>query len=83
MSDFYKGLMHELQEEENRAVREIEDDLRRKISEVLKDSSNRKRAVQAACPHERTHTKSDFDYHKREDWTETYCSDCGKMLSRV
>ena len=83
MSNFYKGLMDELKAEENRAVMEIEDELRRQVSKVLADFANRKQAVQAACPHDRTHTKDIFDYPKREDWTETYCSDCGKMLSRV
>jgi hypothetical protein len=75
--------MEELTAEEKETVRKIEDDIRRQIREVLENFGNRKRAVQAACPHERTQEKSDFDYHKREDWVETYCSDCGKMLSRV
>ena len=48
MSNFYKGLMDELKAEENRAVMEIEDELRRQVSKVLADFANRKQAVQAA-----------------------------------
>ena len=82
MSDFYKGLMDELNSEESKAIQEVEEKYWKNRSKVFQEFGDRKRAVQAACPHKRTYKKSDFDYHKREDWTETYCSDCGKMLSR-
>ena len=37
------------------------------------------------CPHEQFPERAveDFDYHKREDWTKYYCSNCGKLLRRI
>ena len=39
--------------------------------------------AQELCDHDApVRIEHDFDYHKREDWTETFCTICGKQLSR-
>ena len=83
MSDFYKGLMEEVKSEENKAIEELEEEYSARKREVFQKFGNRRRAVQAACPHDRTHTRGCFDYHTMVDWEDTYCSDCGKLLSGV
>lgn len=34
------------------------------------------------CIHPSTQDKDDFDYHRREEWTVTTCTVCGKEVGR-
>lgn len=83
MSNFYKGLMDELDAEQNRTIQEIKERHWEEEREAYQKFGDRKRAVQAACPHDNKRRESDFDYHKREDWTNIFCADCGKLLDRI
>ena len=38
--------------------------------------------AQNKCTHPTTRIKNDFNYHTREDWVETYCTVCNKLISR-
>ena len=37
---------------------------------------------QKKCTHPSTKIVDDFDYHKREDWKEEMCEECGLILRR-
>ena len=38
--------------------------------------------AQETCTHPEKKESQDFDYHKREEWTEVHCTVCGKRLER-
>ncbi len=37
---------------------------------------------QAECQHLSVREEDGYDQHKREDWTNVYCLDCGKFVRR-
>ncbi|WP_334166799.1 hypothetical protein [Achromobacter mucicolens] len=48
------------------------------------EAGNLKRAAQEVCDHSGPlRTESDDDYHKRESWTNHYCTLCEKLVKRV
>lgn len=53
------------------------------LKEVDKDIRNTRAKLAEHCIHPTTRKEDFFDYHKREEWTYTYCTVCQKMLSRV
>lgn len=73
--DFIKNSINQI----TAAIAETEDELHN-LKELKRSLEFDK---QKYCPHTNTYTKDDFNYHTREDWKETYCSDCGKLLKRV
>ena len=54
--------------------KEIRDE-RLAVSRILNEAQNK-------CTHPTTRTKDDFNYHTREEWVETYCTVCNKLISR-
>jgi len=39
--------------------------------------------IQEVCPHTNVKSMDEFDYHRRENYTDYHCADCGKFLRRV
>ena len=74
--------------ERNRIERTYEDEMKileEKYEKELDSIRDLEIALEKNCPHEQFPERvvEDFDYHKREDWTKYYCSNCGKLLRRV
>ena len=52
--------------------------------EVFYEKRRKKQeALQKDCAHLQTFSYSWTDYHKGENWEETYCKQCGKLISRI
>lgn len=67
----------------NTYIRTVEQALTIKNKELDK-ARNLILAAQEICPHHIFPERSgdDYNYHKREDWTNYYCSNCNKLLRR-
>lgn len=49
---------------------------------IQQNSVTMRRQMQELCVHPHTKTEHDFDYHKREDWTNEICTVCDKTVRR-
>lgn len=83
MSNFYRGLKDELDAEYTRQIKSLQSLFDQKTLELDEDFRQRYAALQSACPHKNEREDSSFNYHRREEYSEFFCADCGKYLRTV
>lgn len=66
-----KLMMHHAEELHEILMKAMRDQIRSLTTEFQKN-----------CTHPNTVIQDDFDYHKREDWKEEICKECGLVLRR-